>query len=126
MSGSTPKGRLAGIVALTIDGDTWDVASALEYSPNTVVRETLKGQSAVEGFSEMPQPGFMAMTLRDRPDATVYSLNSKTNTTVVAQLANGKTVYGAGMWQTGEIAVATQEGTFPIRFEGRNVIETTA
>jgi hypothetical protein len=125
MSGSV-KGRLAGIVAFTIDGDSWDVASACEYSPTTVLRATVKGQTAVEGFSEMPQEGFIAATLRDRPDATVYSLNTKTNTTIVVQLANGKTVYGAGLWQTGEIAVGTQEATFPIRFEGRNVIESTS
>ncbi len=125
MSG-TNQGRLAGVVAFTIDGDSWDVVSDLEYSPSTVVRETLKGQSRVEGFSEMPQQGYMAATLRDRPDATVYSLNGKTSATLVAQLANGKTVYGAGMWQTGEIAVRTQEATFAIRFEGPTVVESTA
>jgi hypothetical protein len=56
----------------------------------------------------------------------VYSLNGKTNVTCVAQLANGKTVYGAGLWQTGEIAVRTQEATFSIRFEGPSVTESTA
>jgi hypothetical protein len=124
MSGSV-KGRLAGVVAATIDGDAWDVASACEYSPNTVLRAVVKGQTAVEGFSEMPQEGYISFTLRDRGDETVYSLNGKTNATVVVQLANGKTVYGAGMWQAGEFGVATQEGTLPVRFEGQNVIEST-
>lgn len=125
MSG-TNGGRLAGVASLTIDGDSWDIVSDLEYSPNTVVRETQKGQSRVEGFSEMPKEGFMSMTLRDRSDATVYSLASKTSATIVAQLANGKTVYGAGMWQTGEISVRTQEASFAIKFEGPNVVESTA
>jgi Phage tail tube protein len=118
--------RLAGVASLTIDGDTWDVVSDLAYNPSTVLRETLKGQSAVEGYSEMPTQGFMAATLRDRSDATVFSLNGKTNSTIIAQLANGKTVYGAGMWQVGEIEVRTQEGTFAIRFESGSVTETTA
>lgn len=124
MSGSTSR-RLAGVAAMTIDGDAWDVVSELEYSPSTVTRETMKGQTAVEGYSEMPQQGYMSMTLRDRSDETVYSLNQKTNATIVAQLANGKTVYGAGMWQTGEIGVNTQEGTFSIKFEGASVVEST-
>jgi len=123
MSG-TAGGRLAGVISLTIDGDTWDVVNDWEYSPNTVVRETLKGQSRVEGYSEMPQQGYMSGALRDRHDATVYSLASKTSCTIVAQLANGKTVYGANMWQVGEIGVRTQEGSFTIRFEGPSVIES--
>lgn len=117
--------RLAGIASLTIDGDAWDVTGDLEYSPSTVTRETLKGQSRVEGYSEMPQQGYIACTLRDRGDATVFSLNGKTISTIVVQAANGKTIYGAGMWQTGEIAVRTQEGTFSIRFEGPSVVEST-
>lgn len=125
MSG-TVRGRIGGVASLTIDGDTWDVASDLEYSPTTVVRETMKGQSRVEGFSEMPTQCFMSMTLRDRPDATVASLNNKTAATITAQLANGKTVYGAGMWQTGELAVRTQEATMSVRFEGPSVVESTA
>lgn len=127
MSGSTtPKGRLAGVVAFTIDGDAWDVAGDLEYSPTTIVRATVKGQSRVEGFSEMPAEGYVSASLRDRPDATVYSLNLKTSATLTAQLANGKTVYGAGMWQVGEIGVRTTEATFTVRFDGTSVTESTA
>lgn len=124
MSGTTNR-RLAGLASITIDGDAWDVAGDLEYSPSTVARETMKGQTAVEGYSEMPQQGYMSMRLRDRADETVYSLNGKTASTIIAQLANGKTVYGYGLWQTGEIGVATQEATFTIRFEGPSVVEST-
>lgn len=124
MSGT--RGRLAGVANITIDGDSWDAVGDLAYSPSTVVREMLKGQSAVAGYSEMPQQGFFSMTLRDRPDATVYSLASKTSATIQAQLANGKTVYGANMVQVGEIEVRTQEGSFAIRFEGTSVVESTA
>lgn len=122
MSGTTSR-RLAGVASLTINGDSWDVASELEYSPSTVQRETLKGQSRVEGYSEMPMQGYISASLRDRADATVFSLNGLTNATIVAQLANGKTVYGTALWQTGEIGVRTQEASFSIRFEGDSVVE---
>jgi hypothetical protein len=124
MSGTTSR-RLAGLASITIDGDTWDVASDLEYSTSTAARETMKGQSRVEGFSEMPQQGYMSMKLRDRADETVYSLNQKTSATIIAQLANGKTVYAYGAWQTGEIGVNTQDATFTIRFESAEVVEST-
>jgi hypothetical protein len=123
MSGSTTR-RLAGVLAFTIDGDAWDAAGDGEYSPSTVARETLKGQTRVEGFSEMPQQGYISANLRDRGDMTVYSLNQVTNSVIVMQLANGKTVYGSGMWQIGEIGVRTAEGTFSIRFESDSVTES--
>src|SRR5579875_3037520 len=109
MSGSNM--RLAGVVAFTINGATWNVVGDLEYSPTTVLRETIKGQSAVEGYSEMPQEGSISANLRDQGGTTVYSLNQLANATIIAQLANGKTVYGTPMWQVGEIDVNTQEGS---------------
>jgi hypothetical protein len=125
MSGSTSR-LLAGIVSFTIDGAPWNAVDAVEYTPTMVTRETLKGQSAVEGFSEMPQQGRIAAQLRDRADATVQSLNAVTNSTIVIQAANGKTVTGSGMWQVGDIRVGTKEGTFSIEFESDIVTEQTA
>lgn len=124
MSGTTSR-RLAGIVSFTIDGDTWDAVGDVEYVTSNVARETIKGQSRVEGFSEMPTQGAIAAKLRDRGDETVFSLNTKTNSTIIIQAANGKTIYGAGMWQVGEISVNTQEASFSIRFESDNVQEHT-
>ncbi|HEX3984577.1 MAG TPA: phage tail tube protein [Acidisoma sp.] len=118
--------RLAGVAALTIDGAPWNVVGDLEYSPTVVTRETIKGQTQVEGYSEMPQQGSISANLRDQGGTTVNSLNLMTNVTVIAQLANGKTVYGDAMWQVGEIAVNSQEGTFKITFEGASVIESVA
>lgn len=123
MSGSTSR-RLAGIVSFTLDGQAWDCAGDVEYSAVTVTRETMKGQTRVEGYSEMPMQGFISANLRDRPDATVFSLNQKTSSTIVIQAANGKTIFAAGAWQVGEIAVRTQEATFTIRFESDTVVET--
>lgn len=117
--------RLAGVVAATIDGDSWDVVSDCEYDSTTVKREGLVGQTAAAGYSEMPKFGFISFTLRDRPDQTVYSLNQKTNSTVIVQLANNKTVYAYGAFQTGEISVATEQGTFQVRFESPAVVEAT-
>jgi hypothetical protein len=124
MSGTTSR-RLAGVASLTIDGDAWDIVGDLEYGISTPERETLKGQTQVEGYSEMPRQGYMSARLRDRSDETVTSLGQKINSTIIALLANGKTVYGYNMWQTGEIGVNTQEGMFTIRFEGPSVQEST-
>lgn len=123
MSGTSR--RIAGVIAATINGDSWDAAGDVEYSPSTVARETLKGQSRVEGYSEMPQQGYISMNLRDRSDETVFGLNQSTDVQIILQLANGKTVVGSDMWQVGEIGVRTQEATFSIRFESDSVVEYT-
>lgn len=118
--------RLAGIVSLTINSDVWNVVGPLKYRPTFVERETLRGQSAVEGYSEMPQSGLISVVLRDRGDTTVGYLNSLTNVNVTALAANGKTITGFPMWQTGDIQVDTKEGTFDVTFEGPIVTEQTA
>jgi hypothetical protein len=116
---------LAGTATLTIDGQPYDVVSDAAYSVSTVKRETQKGQSRVEGYSEMPQEGYISATIRDNGGMTVKSFNQMTNSTVVLQLANGKTVYGAGMWNTEASEVKTQEATFSLKFESDDVTEGT-
>jgi hypothetical protein len=127
MSGSlSTSRRLAGIVSFTVDGESWDVVDGLEYQPDGASRETLKGQSRVEGFSEMPNQGMISATLRDRGDEAVRNLGAKTHATVIAISANGKTVSGFGMWRVGEPpSVKTKDGTFEIKFESDLVTEDT-
>lgn len=125
MSGTTSR-RLAGIISFTIDGDTWDVVGPLEYRPTDVTVETMKGQSRVEGFSEMPMEGMISAKLRDRGDTAVQALSALRNSTLIANAANGKSVYGAGMWRVGEPpSVNTQDGTFDITFNSDSVTEQT-
>ncbi|HET6606745.1 MAG TPA: phage tail tube protein [Rhodopila sp.] len=124
MSGSNAN-RRAGIATLSIDGSAYDVVSDAEYMAAPIRRETLVGQSGVQGYSEMPQAQYISATIRDNGSLSTGSLNALTSSTLVLSLANGKTVYGDNMWNTEFEAVNTQEGTFSIRFEGKNVIEQT-
>ena len=52
----TAGGRKAGVVSATISGEPIDVVDCT-YDPTIVKRETLTGQSGVQGFSEMPKSG---------------------------------------------------------------------
>lgn len=127
MSGSaySTSQRRAGIASLTIDGTAYDVSGDLAYLPSTVKRETLTGQSGVQGYSEMPVAPYISATIRDAGGLTVQDFNQMTSVSLVLVLANGKTVYGDGMWNTECEEVKTQEATFSIKFEGYNVTEST-
>ena len=118
--------RLGGVVSFTVDGESWDVVGDCEYQPDGGTRETAKGQSRVEGYTENPNQGMISATLRDRGDAAVQDLGAKDNATVIVVAANGKTVSGYGMWRVGEPpAVKTSDGTFPIKFDSDLVTEDT-
>jgi hypothetical protein len=125
MSGTTSN-RRAGLASLSIDGNSYDVVSEATYYVNKVKRETLKGQSGVQGYSEMPEAGYIGATIRDSGSLTVASFNAMTSSSLVLTLANGKTVHGDGMWNTECEEVKTQEGTFAIKFEGLSVMEIPA
>lgn len=122
---NSTQNRRAGLATLTINGTSYDVVADAEYFANKVKRETLAGQSGVQGYSEMPVSGYISATLRDAGTMTVSDFNAMTNVTCVLTLANGKTVYGDGMWCTECEGVKTQEATFAIKFEGYTVMETT-
>lgn len=122
---ATPPNRRAGLASLSIDGVAYDVVSDASYFAAKVKRDTLIGQSGVQGYSEMPVAGYISATIRDNGSLSAASINDLTNSTVVLALANGKLVYGDGMWCTDLEAVKSQDATFSIKFEGSTVFEQT-
>src|SRR5574337_43570 len=120
---SNTTNRLAGTAYLTVDGQNFMVAGSFEYSPSTVSRETLVGMDAVHGYSEKPQQGHISATLRDSGGLSVASLNAMTGVTVVAELANGKTIVGRGMWSVETQTAKAEDGTIEVKWEGPQVSE---
>lgn len=126
MSGSTSAvNRRAGIATLSIDGVAYDVAGSAAYAANRVKRDTLAGQSGIQGYKEMPVAPYISATIRDAGSLTVESLNQMTSVAVVLTLSNGKLVSGEGLWSTEVEEVETEEGTFKVRFEGVSIYEQT-
>ncbi|MEZ7137231.1 phage tail tube protein [Komagataeibacter sp. SM21] len=123
MSGTVYRGPLAGLATLSINGDTWNVVGEAQYQPSGNANETLKGQSLVEGFSAMPGQGFIQATLRMRRDRRVGDLQGASGLTIVLTLANGVVVTCVNGWQTEELNVNTQEGTFELHVESDTVTE---
>ena len=118
----TPGAR-AGVASITIDGEAFDAAGDVVYSATNLARETLIGQSGIQGFSEVPKAGFIAARIRDAASMNVAAFMGKRNSTVEVVTASGKRITGAGMWCTECSEVATQEATFTLRFEGPSVVE---
>ena len=122
---ATNPNRRAGIASLSINGVAYDVVSDLSYMPNTVKRETLIGQSGVQGYSETPIAGYISATIRDAGSLSVAFLNGLTTANLVLTLANGKVVTGDNMYCTDFGEVKTQDATFSVKFEGSTIYEQT-
>lgn len=118
--------RLAGTASITVDGTNYLLVGDFEYNPSSVTRETLSGQDGVHGFSEKKRPGSISASLRDAGNLTVADLNAMDNVTVVAQLANGKTIIGRNMWTVEDQTVKSTDATIEVKFEGPQVSETTS
>ncbi|NID15381.1 phage tail tube protein [Luteibacter yeojuensis] len=117
MPGNTAN-RLAGTVYLSVDGQTYMLVGAFEYSPSKFARETATGQDGVHGYIEKPVAPHIAGTLRDSGGLSVESLGDMTNVTVVAELANGKTIIGRNMWTVESQTSKQDDGTIEVRWEG--------
>lgn len=115
--------RLAGTASVTIDGQSYTIVGDGTYRLSSVHRETLKGQSGVEGYSEMAEEGKISWKGRDGYNVDIAALNAATNATVVLSPANGKSIIGRNMWRTGDpIEINTEDGSFTIEFDGPDVI----
>jgi hypothetical protein len=121
------QGRLAGIAYLYVDGNGYPLVGDFSYGVASVKRETLPGMDRIHGFKETPIPGFIEGKVRDAGAFSVASVNAQTAVTVVAVLANGKTItLGAG-WTVGEgEKVESEDGSFEVRWESDNVTEATS
>lgn len=115
--------RLAGTAFLSVDGVSYMLVGDFEYSPSKVSRETLIGMDAVHGFSEKPNAGHISGTIRDAGNLSVAALNAMENVTVVAQLANGKTIVGRNMWTVETQTAKSAEATIEVKWEGMSVSE---
>lgn len=125
MSGTVYRGPLAGLATATINGVAWNVVGECQYQAAGLQNETLKGQSAVEGFSTMPVQGFVQMTLRDRRDANPLDFQGASGLTIIIEQANGKIITVDDGWQVENINVNTQEGTFELKVESASVVVDT-
>jgi len=115
---SQTGGLLAGTADLSVDGTTYMVTGDFKYKPGNRKRETLGGMDSIHGYKETPSAPFISFNLRDWGGLTVADINTWTDVTCVAQLANGKTVIGSAMWSVDEQEVDSTEAKFDVRLEG--------
>jgi hypothetical protein len=115
--------RIAGTATLTVDGQSYALRGDLGYRVSKVSRSSVTGQDGYHGTKEMPLPGQIKAKLTDTGSLSVASINAMVNVTVVAELANGKTIVGRNLSAVGEQDVDTTDAQFDVVWEGEDVAE---
>jgi hypothetical protein len=127
MSGTTTQlgdpGLLAGIGTVSIDGTLYNI-SDVSYSPSTIEYEWLIGYNGPHGRKATYIIGFVAFKVRDDPTIKVSDFQNMTNSEVIVNMANGKTVSGHSMCNMKANEVDANDAVFDVRFEGPNVSGT--
>ncbi|EKM0565649.1 phage tail tube protein [Escherichia coli] len=122
MAGDTSN-RLAGTVYVTVNGVTVMVEGSFKYQVSKVNRTTLSGMDGVHGYKEKPVAPYISARLRDSGGTNVQGFGEQTNVNIVAELANGKTIIGEGLWTVNVQEVESEDAVFDVRWEGRDVTE---
>lgn len=104
-----------GLLALKIDGKTYDAIGNFTWNLGKPLRATLTGATGVDGYSTTPQPAFIEGEIRDGSGVDIAALVDASGITASLELANGKTLVLSAAWYEGEGTGNTQEGNFPLR-----------
>lgn len=111
---------LFGIIALKVDGYTYNVKGNCTYNLGTDKREAIVGADGVHGFKVMPQSPFIEGELSDTEEISLHALTEIVDATVTVELRNGKVIVLRGAAFTGEGTANTEEGNIAFRFDGKS------
>ena len=111
--------RVAGICYVKVDGTQLEVKGSIECPLAATGKEAVMGLSGTAGYKETAKRHFVKLSAIFTPDFPVAQLQSGTNMTVTAELANGKVYTLSGAWLEGDgNDVNGEEGTIDLEFSG--------
>lgn len=112
------QNRVAGIAYVKWDGR--QIAARGKWKSNILPtkREGIAGQDGVHGYKEMPRVPMISGDVTYVEGSSIEELHKITDATITLELANGKTHVLRNAWHSDESEVDSEEGSFPVKFEG--------
>ena len=118
--------NLGGVAFLKIDGVQYALRGSFKVQPSRVQNSGIVGQDSVHGYKTTPVIPFIEGDISDSGGLSLAALQGITNSTITAELANGKTYILAGAWYAGAPPLDTVEGKIQVKFEGLSCNELLA
>lgn len=111
-------GRVGGIIEILVDGVRFDAKGTFTYNKGTPVNAAVVGADRVHGHKSTPQAPMIEGATTHRFDLDITALTELDDATVVLRLPNKKSFVLRNAWYAGEGVGSTEEGEFPLKFEG--------
>ena len=106
--------KVAGTVYVKVDGGQLTVTGGVECPLSDKKRETV-----VPGFfKEEDLPPYVKLTAIDDPDLPIKQIMAATNSTITAELANGRVYVLSGAYVVGEPAAKGDDGAIEFEWNG--------
>lgn len=112
------QNRIGGVAFIKVDGRQFPARGKWKSNLHGVKREGIAGQDGVHGYKEMPKVPKISGDITYMPDFNYEDLKNIDNATITLELANGKTHVLRNAWWADESEVDSEEGSFPVSFEG--------
>lgn len=116
---------IAGTAFLKVNGNQFQLRGDLNISIAGVEREGIAGLDGIHGPKEMPRVPFIEATLSDSSGLSLEDIMAIQDTTVTAELINGKVYILRNAWVATAIELDGGEGSFKVKFEGLSGEEIT-
>jgi len=110
--------RIAGVAFVYVDGRQYPLRGNLVISIDTIERTGVAGQDGVHGFTETPRVPWIEGDFSDIGGLSLMSLQAMCDTTVTAELANGKTYILRNAWTSTAREFNAADGQATVRWEG--------
>ncbi|MBK8159128.1 MAG: phage tail tube protein [Rhodospirillaceae bacterium] len=110
--------RVAGVAFIKVDGEQYALRGNLTVNIDAFTRTGVAGQDGVHGYTEAPQVPFISGDISDSAGLPLQDIAKITDSTVVAELANGKSYILRNAWAAESRELNAAEGTISVRFEG--------
>jgi len=114
---------IAGIATLTIDGTQLALKANCVISCSLLERDGISGQDRVHGYREMPRVPYIEADISVQHGQSIMNFDTIVDSTLVAEIADGRTFSLNNCWYCGRTELASQEGQWRTRFEGMTCVE---
>ncbi len=111
--------RVAGICYIKVDGEQLEVSGGVEVPVVDVKREAVMGLAGPAGLKETALEPYVKLSAIFMPEFPIDLLQTNTELTITAELANGRVYTLSGAYLKGEPAAKGEDGTIELEFGGK-------
>jgi hypothetical protein len=109
--------RVGGIIRVSVDGSEVRAKGDFTWNLGLPKNEPVIGAGYPHGFKSVPQNSMIEGAVTDTSDLDLVALVSVTDSTVILELPNGKSIVLRQAYYAGEGEGTTQEGEVKVKWE---------